>query len=101
MAKLGENKKSGRLPKSIGKGLNDPIKVIGLDVKATNKNLKEGNLEPYRWVLNRPQSLKYDIGILIEEPTCSGELTLDPYTVNFEQEMGIRIVNPFANPQKS
>lgn len=69
--------RTGRLPKSIEEALNDPIKVIGLDVKTTNKNLKEGNLEPYRWILSRPQSLKYDTGILIEEPMCSGELTLN------------------------
>lgn len=39
---------AGRLPKSIEEALNGHIKVIGLDVKATNKNLKENNLEPYR-----------------------------------------------------
>lgn len=63
-----------RLPRSKEEALNNPIKIIRLDIKATNENLRKGYLEPFRWILNRPMSLEFDCGILIKEPSISGEL---------------------------
>lgn len=64
----------GRCPKSREEALANPIKVIGVDWKATNENLRKGYLEPYRFILNRPQSLEFDLGISIKSPSRSGEL---------------------------
>ena len=65
----------GRLPQSREEALANPIRVIGLDVKATNNNLKMGYLEPFRWILSRPESLQFDLGIDPNGPISCGELT--------------------------
>lgn len=69
--------KIGSLPRSREEALNNSVRVVGLDVKETSKNLRKGYFEPYRWVLNRPVSLQYDLGIKLTEPTVSGELIIE------------------------
>jgi hypothetical protein len=65
----------GRLPRSREEALADPVRVIACDWETTKHNLKMGYLEPYRWILNRPMSLQFDIGIDPKSPITSGELT--------------------------
>ncbi len=65
------------LPRSFEEAKGNPIKVIGLDIKETEKNISAGYLDPFRWVLNRPISLEYDCGIVLSEPIRSGELVVN------------------------
>ena len=65
-----------KCPKSKKEALNNPIKVIGVNWKETNKNLTKNYLEPYRFTLNRPMSLEFDLGISIKTPCKSGELKM-------------------------
>ncbi len=67
----------GNLPRSFEEAKANPIKVIGLDIKETERNIKAGYLEPFRWILNRPMSLQYDCGIVLSGPIRSGELEVN------------------------
>ena len=67
----------GNLPRSFEEAKANPIKVVGLNVKETEKNIRAGYLEPLRWVLNRPMSLQYDCGVVLLGPIRSGELVVN------------------------
>ena len=65
--------KQGRLPKSREEALANPVKVIGMELKPLN--LRGGLEGDYYFILSRPESLEFDCGINIHEPTLCGELT--------------------------
>lgn len=68
-------KSVGSLPKSREEALANPV-IYTYNEKDSAKEFKKGNLDWIRFDLSRPESLEFDWGIKIKEPTQSGELTL-------------------------
>jgi hypothetical protein len=62
------------LPRSREEALANPVRVVGCAVNETMHNINMGYLEPFRWYLNRPMSLQFDLGIDLKEPIECGEL---------------------------